>query len=66
MSAFDESRAIQFTEHAEKRGAVRAISRDDAIHVLKEPEQGRTGATWIPQRVGPHAGRETHSGDDEL
>jgi hypothetical protein len=39
VAGFDESRAIRFTEHAEKRGAVRAISRDDVIHAIKNPDK---------------------------
>lgn len=34
---FDPSRTVRFTEHADDQGIERAISRADALHVLKNP-----------------------------
>jgi len=37
VNHFDESYGIVLTEHAEEQGIERDISRDDAMHVLRNP-----------------------------
>ena len=42
MNHFDESRALIFTEHADEQGLERGITRDDALHVLRNPTKAES------------------------
>jgi len=39
VDQFDDARALIFTEHADEQGLERNISRDDALHVLRNPNK---------------------------
>ena len=42
MRYFDESRTLRFTEHATEQGMERNISKEDALHVLRNPTKIET------------------------